>query len=221
MKLPLIVVLTFLAAVPARAQQILGQQVGEAERTALKAGQSFNSNESRAGRVIGNISCVGASEISEVIDYAAGNLKIAFAAQSEPAKLSGKTIFLSDKLPDAPRVQIAYVVYEAAAPSLGSFPDSVEKEYMRVSLATRGWMELGGEGNKLPVIDGISGYKDEDLGALLRAWYYGGVPELIAKKQPGLKSVKDLGDAKASKRFDEFKKAETEWVVANGFRFQQ
>lgn len=210
-----------LAAAPVRAQEVMGQSIGEGQKNAIQAGKALNSNEARAQRVIGNIACVGAAEISDVIDYVQRNMKIVFADQGEPAKLSGKTISLDQKLPDAPRVQIAYVVYEGAEASLSSFPDSVEKEYMRVSLATRGWMELGGEGNKLPVIDPDAKYKDEKLAAFLRAWYYGGIEQEIARANPKLGSIKDLKDAKAVKQFADFKKAESDWIMANGFRFQQ
>jgi hypothetical protein len=225
-----------LLAMPAFAQPEgeLPAKIGEAQQAGKDAKTQNNSNEARAKRVIGNIACVGDADVSAVVDAARDKATIEFAKQAEPSKRAGTKISLNETLPDYPRVQIAYVVKEAAPLAYETFPDSVEKEYMTMSLAVRGWLELGGEPSKLPKLETLDkGYSDAKLGGDFSLWI-GSTRDSyqdIKARSKSKQLISLIGDAKteadrekyraAYKVFDAFLKSETEWLIGNAFRLQQ
>jgi hypothetical protein len=221
-----------LLAAPAYAAE-LDDSLAAGQQAAQNAKGANNSNQARAGRVIANIACVGDADVSAVIDAARDKATIQFAAQTEPSKLTGTTISLDEKLPDYPRVQIAYVVKEAAPLALQSIPDSVEKEYMALSLSVRGWLELGGDGAKLPKLETLDkGYEDVRLGAEYALWMADEKDYLKALRRVSkAKSLQDLLSAAKDKaeeakvdaaiaRWTAFMLAEKDWRTANQGRLQ-
>lgn len=111
--------------------------------------------------------------VSDVLD--ARRTVVFFAHQAEAAK-TGKdqdgraVIWLSDALPAYPRPIALALAREAAAMILADMTPSSEREYMKASIAARAWLELGGEADKLPVIEPFTGYVNKELADGISLW---------------------------------------------------
>lgn len=149
------------------------------------------------------------------------------AAYVRAKKLS---IQLDDSLPDAPRVLAPRIAEQAALKMLDGMPACSEKEYMRLSMAVRTWLELGGDRKALPVVDG---YNDQAMTPKYKMWLENGSEMTLYKvgEAANTKSVMELSDAakdpaqraqfeKANKAFVDFLLSENEWRQSNGFRLQ-
>lgn len=100
---------------------------------------------------------------------------IAFTRQKEAARTAktgdGKPmIALSDALPAYPRPIALAVAREIAEMLVSEVTPSSEREYMKASIAARAWVELGGECSKLPVVESITGDKNDDLASSISIW---------------------------------------------------
>lgn len=100
-------------------------------------------------------------------------VKVELKAQAAPSARSadGKAVSLSDALPAYPRVYAPWIASAAAELIHAGFPESGEKEYMRSSLMTRVWLELGGDKSKLPKVETLGGgFEDKALAARFSLW---------------------------------------------------
>jgi hypothetical protein len=104
------------------------------------------------------------------------------------------TIHLNQDLPRYPRVLSIPIAAEAFDLMHQDMPDSVEKAYMKASVIARAWIELGGDTKALPVIEPLTGYKNEEMAALLRQWVGKSMGTVMAEleTQKGLKSLDQL-----------------------------
>jgi hypothetical protein len=151
----------------------------------------------------------------------------------EYAKANGVVPKLSASLPDYPRVLAPLIAGAVAGPMYADMPDCSEKEYMRLSLQARAWLELGGDKSALPVIEPLNGYKDQTMADRFNIWLQNGSESALEKVGQATKtqSVVDLSASEkdpaklkayeaANKRFTDFMMAEHEWRQTNSFRLQ-
>lgn len=141
----------------------------------LKLQQSQQSKQEKALRETVTAMNDGNSAGELVLRYL-GGMDVVFAKQSEPSKIaqSGphgeRTLYLSDALPMFPRV-LGLAIAEAAAQSMFSdMSRCAERDYMEQSVAARVWLELGGEKDKLPVLEPLTGYVNAELASGIMGW---------------------------------------------------
>lgn len=140
---------------------------------------------------------------------------------------------LSASLPDYPRVLAPLIARAVSVPMYADMPDCSEKEYMRLSLETRSWLELGGDKGSLPIIEPQNGYEDQAMADRFNIWLKSGSESALEKIGQATKTesvldlqAKEKDQAKlkaleaANKRFTDFLMAEHEWRQANSFRLQ-
>lgn len=170
-------------------------------------------------------------EISgQVAEYIrAMDVKVEFSAQPARSATKAGKITLSEKLPLYPRVLGPMLAREAALMMLSDMPDCAEKHYMRRSYEVRTWLDLGGDRKALPVMEELTGYKDEGLAADFKVWLDNGselalekigqatkteiIPALLDKAAtPEEKAALE----KANKRFVDFLINENDWRRYNG-----
>lgn len=106
----------------------------------------------------------------------------------------GSVVGLSRKIGAYPRAMGPRVAWEIAGMMLADMPASSEKEYMRRSITARVFIELGGEPAKLPVVETLSGDKDEVLSKEMKLWTDHAAPEALKKiaAATGTKSLQYL-----------------------------
>ncbi len=159
-----------------------------------------------------------------------------------------RVIILNENLPLTRQVLGPLLAREATKMMFESMLDTAERQYMRRSVEVRVWIELGGDPFSLPVIDGPSGYRNEETAAAYRVWLDNGSEmalELIGK-QTGTDIIPVLEDGisaqimdpatigqvreilekikamleKDNKTFTEFLMAEHSWKKINSFRLK-
>lgn len=149
---------------------------------------------------------------------------------AEYVKAQGLDVALDGSLPDAPRVLAPRIADQASAKMYAAMPDCAEKQYMRMSLAARTWLELGGERSSLPVVDG---YNDREMSARYQIWLDNGSEAGLEKigeasKTPSIDELegreKDPARLqaleRANKAFVDFLMSENEWRQTNAFRLR-
>lgn len=113
---------------------------------------------------------------TQIVDFIkSADVRIEFRKQAAPSSLvlekgAKPLVCLSEDLPLYPRVLAVYVARETSKLMLDAMVDSAEKEYMKLSLTLRAWLELGGSAKRLPVIEPLNGYADKDLAADFSLW---------------------------------------------------
>jgi hypothetical protein len=113
----------------------------------------------------------GVEQGGAVIAYLNANgVKVEFRDMLERSLSSAKTVSLSSKTPPYPRAIGPRIAWEVAPRMLADMPASSEKEYMRRSITARVWLELNGEPSKLPIIEPLTGDKDEQLSHEMKLW---------------------------------------------------
>ncbi|MBI5624265.1 MAG: hypothetical protein HY924_10830 [Elusimicrobia bacterium] len=197
----------------------------------------------------------GAGVGAEVVEFLkATGVRIEFRKQAAPSSLEAKpgakaVIALSQGLPLYPRILAPYITREASKLMLDGMVESAEKEYMKLSMTVRVWLELGGSSRSLPEIETINHFKDAALADSFKIWLDGPGSELaldrIGKKTgqeliPVMQdrvaaeiAVRRAGDPTRSmlekllagleednKRFLTFHMAEREWRMSNDFRLR-
>jgi len=137
-------------------------------------------------------------------------------------------IVLNARLGLAPRVLAPRLAREGAKLLLSDMPSCAEKAYMARSLEVRTWVELGGEPDKLPVIDPLTGVSDPALAADFKAWLdvdaqtalerFGreaGAEDLMAQMDAARREPLRLSELPALEaangRFIDFLRAERDW----------
>ncbi|MFA6318059.1 MAG: hypothetical protein WC943_11620 [Elusimicrobiota bacterium] len=182
-------------------------------------------------------------------------VRIEFRKQAAPSALEAKPgakpiIVLKADLPLYPRVLASYITKEASKLMLDGMVDSAEKEYMKLSMTVRAWLELGGSTRRLPEIETINHFKDADLASSFKIWLDGPGSEIALDrigKKTGMETIPVMEDRVAAeiagrkagdptrsmlekllaglgednKRFLAFHMAEREWRMANDFRLKQ
>jgi hypothetical protein len=151
----------------------------------------------------------------------------------DQVRVSKLKIELDASLPDAPRVLAPLIAKAAAVDFLKIAPACSEAEYIRVSLEVRTWLELGGDKKTLPVIDPISGYKDQAMSDEFKLWLDNGSEMALYKlgQKAGTKDLMELADAEkdpskkrfldeANKFFVQFLLTENNWKQSNAFRLK-
>lgn len=119
------------------------------------------------------------------------------ATQPEAVKttvVNGQTaIVLSDALPAHPRVYAPLIAFEAAKGIYADMPASGERSYMIMATSARVFLELGGDFNELPTVDGDAAPAVKDLVA---PWIDGpqGTIEEFAQRDH-VKTIPDLRSA--------------------------
>lgn len=183
----------------------------------------------------------------------ARKVRIEFRAQKAASELveeegQAPVITLRADLPLYPRVLGPLIAREASRLMYETMIESAEKEYIRVSLQVRTWLELGGEAATLPVIEPLTGYADASLADDFGPWLKPGseaalheigrrtgteiIPVLqdsiAAELQPGkhgaavrevLEKIKAALESD-NKRFVDFLIAENEWRRVNAGRLR-
>ncbi|MBI5882856.1 MAG: hypothetical protein HZB91_07115 [Elusimicrobia bacterium] len=181
-------------------------------------------------------------------------VRIEFRKQDAASSLEVKgkakpVIFLKEGLPLYPRILAPYITREASKLMLDAMVDSAEKEYMKLSMTVRVWLELGGSSRSLPEIETINHFKDAELAGSFKIWLDGPGSEMALHKigeKTGMEIIPVMQDRVASeiaarkpgdatrsmlekllsgleednKRFLEFHMAERDWRTANGFRLK-
>lgn len=165
--------------------------------------------------------------VIEKLDSA--KIDVVFANQTEasrtlPKQGGGVVVSLSDKLPAYPRPIALAMAREAAEMIVADMTPSSEREYMKASIAARAWLELGGEGNKLPVVEPITGETNKELSDSIKLWVDNKAEMALYKigQAKGVKSIMELMDSaktaaekerlgRENDRFVKFLMAENDW----------
>jgi hypothetical protein len=229
-------VLAILAAAPLGAQQAQERpfeaRVNEAIEDAKKPAGELKLSLSRGKALATTLTAMGDGPKAGgmIISFLAeNNIAVDFKEQAEPSSRltnsRGKTtISLSESLPPYPRVYAPRIARESAALMFSDMPDCAEREYMRLSLEVRSWLELGGEKASLPVIETLLGYKDELLSERFKLWLddaYG--LELVLERIGKASGRKPLAELQlsatsfevANQRFLDFMTSEQAWRKVN------
>lgn len=182
-------------------------------------------------------------------------VKIEFRKQEQNSVLetnpkAAPVIVLREGLPLYPRVLASYITREAVKLMFEGMVGSAEKEYMKLSMTVRVWLELGGSPRTLPEIEPLNKYKDADLAASFKIWLDGPgsemalhrigektgteiIPDMeykveaeIAARKPGDPTRSMLekllaGLEEDNKRFVDFRMDEDMWQQANGYRLRK
>lgn len=143
------------------------------ERAAAQAAQKASADAKLKAALESTLTAMndGVEQGGAVSSYIADHaVKIEFRDMLERSLASSKTVSLSSKTPPYPRAIGARLAWEVSAQMLADMPASSEKEYMRRSITARAWLELGGEAAKLPVVEPLTGDKDEQLSVEMKLW---------------------------------------------------
>lgn len=104
------------------------------------------------------------------------------------------TLRINKDLPRTPRVLSVAIANEAFDLMYEQMPECAEKAYMHASVVARTWVELGGDKDRLPVIEPLTGYANAEMAAILSSWL--GKPSHQAQIEIGkdkkLKSLQEL-----------------------------
>ncbi|MBI4677817.1 MAG: hypothetical protein HY748_09570 [Elusimicrobia bacterium] len=112
----------------------------------------------------------------QVVEYLKeAGVKIEFRKQAAASAIELKpkakpVITLREGLPLYPRILASYITREASKLMLDQMVDSAEKEYMKLSMTVRVWLELGGSPRALPEIETINHFKDSELAESFMLW---------------------------------------------------
>ena len=155
-------------------------------------------------------------------------------AVAEYVKDNKVVIQLDAALPDSPRVLAPLITNQVSSRMVGVImPPCSEKEYVRLSIEVRAWIELGGDKKTLPVIEPITGYKDQAMSDRFKIWLDNGSEMALYRIGQAAKteSVMELMDKEkdpaqkekletANKLFVVFLMTENEWKRSNAFRLK-
>lgn len=171
----------------------------------------------------------------------ADKVVVVFSNQAEasatlPAQQGGKVLSLTDSLAPYPRVIVAGIAKETSSMMTETMGAYAEREYMRISLRVRAWLELGGDHSQLPKIETLDeGYSNAALTEGFQTWLKNDRAAAIAAiaKAKGLPKVTDAmnksqGDETALARIEpdfrawvRFMSAEDEWRMINAHLLPQ
>lgn len=172
----------------------------------------------------------GVEQGGEVVSFVNDKkIEIRFEDQGTPSRTDGAAVVLDWMIPAYPRAIGPRVAWEVSGMMLADMPACAEKEYMRRSITARVWLELGGEPAGLPVVEPLSGDKDEALSKEMKLWLDNGNAETAldkigqATKTPSVQELESAEKDPANKaklfdadaRFTQFLAREREWKLAN------